>query len=72
MRPVTDQQWQDAVDAAHTLLTLETARLYGLVTGGPEVNVERCVEIIEDGRSRGTLPRVDAVTRMVAEMNGRN
>jgi hypothetical protein len=72
MRPVTDQQWRDAVDAAHALLTLETARLYGLVTGGPEVNVERCVEIIEDGRSRGILPRVDAVERMVAEINGRS
>ena len=72
MRPVTDRQWQDAVDAAHALLTLEAARLYGLVTGGPEVNVERCVEIIEDGRSRGILPRVDAVERMVAEINGRS
>jgi hypothetical protein len=61
MRPVTDEQWQDAVDAAHALLIFDTARLYGLVTGGPKVNVELCVEIIEDGRNQGIEPRVEAI-----------
>lgn len=68
MRPVTDDQWQDAVDAAHAMLMLEAARLYGLVTGGPEVNIERCVEILEDGQARGIHPRIDAVQRLIKEL----
>lgn len=72
MQPVTDEQWQDAVDASHALLTLEAAHLYGLVTGGPEVNVQRCVEILEDGRERGIRPSADAVKRLVFEINGSN
>jgi hypothetical protein len=68
MRPVTTQQWQDAVDAAHALLTLEHAHIYGLILGGPTVNVERCVELIEDGQTRGIRPRIETVSRLVAEL----
>lgn len=70
MRPVTPEQWQDAVDAAHALLTFEAARIYGLVEGGPEVNVERCVELLEDGKAMGVVPGAEAVRRMVEELNG--
>lgn len=61
--PDTPTQWQEAVDAAHACLALEAARLYGLVTGGPPVNVGRCEEILAQGRTRGYAPADDAVER---------
>lgn len=54
--PRTPQEWQEAVDAADILLGLEAARLYGLVTGGPVIDVERCDEILRRGRLRGYVP----------------
>ncbi len=40
--PKTPGEWQAAVDAACAFLRLESARLYGLVTGLPPVDVARC------------------------------
>lgn len=62
MRPVTDEQWQDAVDAAYFIQQIEMARLFGLVTGGPEINLESCAEILEDGRKLGILPRLEQIS----------
>lgn len=67
--PTTPEEWQNAVDAAEALRLLEGARLYGLVTGGPEVNIERCDEILEQGKQLGFVPRPNAVERYVGEWN---
>jgi hypothetical protein len=56
--PETREQWQDAVDQAHFYLSLDDCKMYGLVTGGPIVNVERCREIIKKGAAIGILPDV--------------
>jgi hypothetical protein len=53
------------VDMAEACLALDSARLYGLVTGGPKVNVDRCEELLERGRARGTRPRKDAIERFM-------
>lgn len=50
--PRTRKQWGDAADAAQFLLGLDSARRYGLVTGGPTIDVDRCVEIIEEAHRR--------------------
>lgn len=63
--PRTNAEWQDAVDAAHGALTLHAARLYGLVTGGPEVNVERCEAILAGGAQRGIMPAPNAIHRFM-------
>jgi hypothetical protein len=55
--PRSDAEWQAAVDAADFLLRLEAARAYGLVTGGPEIDVRRCEAILARGRERGVVPR---------------
>ena len=49
--------WQDLVDSAHALLTIDSCRQYGLVTGGPECDVERCRKVLEEGRAGGFSPR---------------
>ncbi len=64
--PTTIGEWQEAVDSAHVLLLLDSARKYGLVTGGPEANIERCEEMIREGRRlHGVIPSPDAVERLV-------
>lgn len=66
--PPTVEEWQTAVDAADALLKLDAARTYGLVTGGPEIDAERCWEIVHTARERyGVEPAEDAVERFVAE-----
>lgn len=67
--PKTDEQWQEAVDGADACLWLDSARQYGLVSGGPKVRVRRCEEILEQGRRRGVYPRPGNVERFVAALN---
>lgn len=55
--PSTPQEWQEAVDAAEFYLGVDAARQYGLLTTSAQVNVGRCVEVLEEGKSRGYLPK---------------
>lgn len=65
-QPMSRQEWQEAADAADACLALEAARQYGLVTGGPAVNVARCEEILVMARDgHGIRPRPDAIERLV-------
>ena len=66
--PKTPAEWQEAVDCAHAAMTLHAARLYGLVTGGPDVNVDRCAEILRRAREFKIVPRPDAVDRFLEAM----
>lgn len=63
--PSTPEQWQEAVDAAYVLLMIDSARQYGLVTGGPAVVRERCGDILELGKLLGHEPDRDAVDEML-------
>jgi hypothetical protein len=54
--PKTPDEWQLAVDAAEMLLLIDSARLYGLITGGPRAKVKRCEEILRIGREHGFTP----------------
>jgi hypothetical protein len=65
--PQSPEEWQDAVDGAHALLALDAARQYGLVTGGPVINQERCARMLRRGAARGITPRPDALERFLAE-----
>lgn len=55
--PKTTREWQEAADAAHWALLVDSARQYGLVSGGPEFNIDRCRRIIEEAAKRGIKPR---------------
>lgn len=67
--PKTQAEWQDAVDAAWALLGIDSARQYGLVTGGPEVNVANCLDMVRKGEAWGITPSDDANKRFIAEYN---
>ncbi len=47
--PRTAKEWQEALDAANGALAFDSAKLYGLLTGGPQVNTARCLEILKAG-----------------------
>lgn len=66
--PRTQGEWQDAADAAHVLLSLDAARQYGLIEGGPECNQERCAEILRLAKRRGITPSEGCIERGVAEL----
>jgi hypothetical protein len=70
MQPITDHDWQLAVDAAHALSSIEAAREYGLIIGGPTIDLVRCAEILQEGATRGITPAHTSPGRYVAEWNG--
>lgn len=55
--PETPADWEDAVNQANFLLLIDSARQYGLVIAAMEINVERCMEILERGRMLGYTPK---------------
>jgi hypothetical protein len=63
--PQTPQQWQEAVDAAEACVALDACRQYGLITGGPKIDVERCLQILARGRAMGIRPAKDCALRFV-------
>lgn len=69
MRPATDDNWQDAVDAAHLIMTLELGRIYRLVKIIPEFDIEECIAILAEGRDRGILPNAE-LTNLVGAVDG--
>lgn len=55
--PVTPEEWQTVVNAAQFLLELDSARQYGLIEGGPSINVARCERMLARGRKLGYEPK---------------
>jgi hypothetical protein len=47
-------------------LRLEAARGYGLITGGPDVDVERCEELIAEAKAAGITYSQDDVDHATA------
>ncbi len=66
--PKTEKEWQAAVNAAHGALALDSARMYGLVTGGPKVDQKRCIEILEKGKKLGIMPEDDSIDRFIKDL----
>lgn len=69
--PDTPEQWQEAVDMAKSLLMVHSAKSYGLVAGGPNVNVERCEQLLRDGARIGFIPDDAAVQGWIDAMAAR-
>lgn len=63
--PETLEEWQEAADLSEVLLTIEDARIHGLITGGPEVDLDRCRELLDRALELGITPSPDAVERVM-------
>lgn len=68
--PVRPGEWQSAVDAAHACLVLDSARCYGLVSGGPQIDAERCDHILKSGKALGYHPRPDSIEIFIRGLAG--
>lgn len=71
--PKTPAEWQEAVDAAAACRAIADCKMYGLLEGGPEINVARCDEILGRGRRRGVHPSSsvrELALEMVRQVNG--
>lgn len=67
--PRTKIEWQEAVNLASLMIHIDSARQYGLTTGGPSIDAERCQSILVVGAARGYRPikaDVDAAMRAIA------
>lgn len=76
MRPITREQWQDAVDAAEllayittakVLLFLELGRLFDLIDESGEINIQACSDVIEEARSHGVMPGADVMRSFITD-----
>jgi hypothetical protein len=54
--PQTPEQWQDAVDGAAGFIAIESCKMYGLMKGGPKIDLARCKQILEHGAAKGITP----------------
>lgn len=63
--PKSDQEWQQAVNLAQFALLLDATRQYGLLTGGPTINVARCETLLRRGARRGIVPLAEAIDELI-------
>jgi len=54
--PLSDAEWQEAVNAAAFLLGVHSAKLYGLIETDLGVNTGLCEMILKRGSRRGFVP----------------
>lgn len=52
-RPKTAAEWQEVVNQAKFMLSLDSCRQYGLLEGVPTINSDRCVYYLEEGQRLG-------------------
>ena len=67
MTTPTPTEWQDAVDWADVFLTVDSAVKYGLITGGPGVDIARCEKLLARGAELGYRPADDAIERLLPQ-----
>lgn len=61
--PVTIDEWRTAATSAAGLQLVASAQMYGFITGGCEINVDRCDEILERAAEQGIAPTLDEATQ---------
>jgi len=54
--PATDDELQTAVNAAAACRLIADCKMYGLVDGGPAIDITRCDELLAMGAARGVRP----------------
>ena len=70
--PQTRKEWQEAVDGAAGLRAIADCKMYGLIEGGPKIDVHRCDEILRRARKRGFAPSrpvTDLAIGLIGAMN---
>lgn len=67
--PQTKEEWQEAANAAHCMLAIDAAVQFGLlVFKGPQINAERCAEILDRAQQIQIVPEPGIIERFVVDM----
>jgi hypothetical protein len=69
--PQTPQEWQEAVDSAAAWRAIADCMIYGFLKG-PQIDFDRCTEILDRGEKLGVRPSgpvVDLAVQMVRAHN---
>lgn len=66
--PQTPADWQAAADAAEQLLRMSAAQRFGLVEGGPAIDVARCEQLLATAGRKGFVPQAQAVAQRVGQL----
>jgi hypothetical protein len=62
--PRTNAEWTEAVNMAAFLLAIHSGVLYGLLETNIKIDVDRCDEILKEGRDRSIYPLgIDSLVR---------
>lgn len=54
--PNTPQEWQEAINRAVLFRALHASKFYGMVEGGPTIDIDRCDEIFAQAIAQGYRP----------------
>jgi hypothetical protein len=63
--PRTPEEWQHVVNLCKAWRNVHDARLYGLIHGGPVLDVERIDELLAQGKVLGITPQPALTEEMV-------
>ena len=55
--PQTPEEWQEAVDAAHFCLLVDSCRQYGLIDTDMVIDQARCEDLLARGKRLGITPQ---------------
>jgi hypothetical protein len=67
--PITDEEWQEVVNEIAVLRVIDAARQYGLITGGPELNHDRCYELLAKAREKDIYPRNPSLRYFLGDLS---
>lgn len=62
---MSEPDLRTAAIAAEVYILLDAAAWYGLVEGGPKINVDRCEEVIAEAAAAGITYSADEVTEAI-------
>lgn len=70
---LVDEVLRELAASAAGLLLIHDARTYGLMGGGPDIDTDRCDEVMAAARERGLAPNAvdarNAAIALIAEWN---
>jgi hypothetical protein len=70
--PTTPAEWQECVDLCTGLRMIADCTMYGLIEGGPKIDVRRCDDLLRRGKLRGyrpSRPAADLAIGITAAIN---
>lgn len=63
--PESPEEWQNAVNIAEALIGVELGRQYGVFSGGPRVDVVRCLDFVGTAVRMGIVPQEEEVQALM-------